>query len=197
MTGRDLAVPPGQVPAVLLERLQHHQRQPPTSPVQLPAAADGPGDRYAQAALAEELARVATTPRGQRNRQLWESTRNLYNLVATGALDHREVDQALWPQPNAAGCSPRNPVRPAAPWPPAVKSAWPTPAAHDSPPAPNAPTPRCLLERSASEPRRGGEGHGRRRPAGRLKVSRGWARAAAIAEPAPTQPPRRKEFLDG
>jgi hypothetical protein len=95
VTGRDLAVPPGQVPAVLLEHLQHHQRQPPTSPVQLPAAADGPGDRYAQAALAEELARVATTPRGQRNRQLWESTRNLYNLVATGALDHREVDQAL------------------------------------------------------------------------------------------------------
>jgi hypothetical protein len=53
------------------------------------------GDRYARAALAEELARVATAPKGQRNRQLWESTRNLYNLVATGALDHREVDQGL------------------------------------------------------------------------------------------------------
>src|SRR4029450_13840059 len=34
-------------------------------------------------------------PKGQRNRQLWESTRNLYNLVATGALDHREVHQGL------------------------------------------------------------------------------------------------------
>ena len=43
----------------------------------------------------QELARVATAPVGQRNRQLWESTRNLYNLVATGALDHREVDQGL------------------------------------------------------------------------------------------------------
>jgi hypothetical protein len=43
----------------------------------------------------QELARVATAPVGQRNRQLWESTRNLYNLVATGALDRREVDQAL------------------------------------------------------------------------------------------------------
>jgi hypothetical protein len=32
---------------------------------------------------------------GRRNRQLWESTRNLYNLVATGALDDREVDQGL------------------------------------------------------------------------------------------------------
>ena len=56
---------------------------------------DGPGGRYARAALAEELARVATAPVGQRNRQLWESTRNLYNLVATGALDYREVDQEL------------------------------------------------------------------------------------------------------
>ena len=50
---------------------------------------------YARAALAEELARVAAARRGDRNRQLWESTRNLYNLVAAGALDHREVDQGL------------------------------------------------------------------------------------------------------
>ena len=32
---------------------------------------------------------------GQRNRQLWESTRNLYNLVAVGALASQEVDQGL------------------------------------------------------------------------------------------------------
>jgi Bifunctional DNA primase/polymerase, N-terminal len=95
MTGRDLAMPPGQVPAVLLERLQPRRLRRPTSPVQLPAAADGPGDRYVRAALAEELARVAAAPVGQRNRQLWESTRNLYNLVATGALNSREVDQQL------------------------------------------------------------------------------------------------------
>jgi hypothetical protein len=38
---------------------------------------------------------VATAPVGRRNRQLWESTRNLYNLVATGTLDHRQVDQGL------------------------------------------------------------------------------------------------------
>jgi hypothetical protein len=38
---------------------------------------------------------VAAAPVGERNRQLWESTRNLYNLVATSALDHREVDQGL------------------------------------------------------------------------------------------------------
>jgi hypothetical protein len=46
-------------------------------------------------ALAEELARIAGATVGQRNRQLWESTRNLYNLVATGALDQRQVDQGL------------------------------------------------------------------------------------------------------
>ena len=45
--------------------------------------------------LAQELARVATAPVGHRNRQLWESTRNLYNLVATGALNHRQVDHGL------------------------------------------------------------------------------------------------------
>jgi hypothetical protein len=93
--GRDLDTPPGPVPPGLLKRLQPGQRQQPTGLVQLRVIADGPGDRYARAALAEELARVAAAPVGQRNRQLWESTRNLYNLVATGALDHREVDQGL------------------------------------------------------------------------------------------------------
>jgi hypothetical protein len=93
--GRELDSPPGPVPAMLWERLQPHQRQRPTSPDPPPVGADGPGDRYGRAALAEELARVAAARRGERNRQLWESTRNLYNLVAAGALDHREVDQAL------------------------------------------------------------------------------------------------------
>ena len=93
--GRDLDDPVVDVPSVLLARLQPRQLQRPAGPVQLPATGDGRGDRYARAALATELARVTTAPRGQRNRQLWESTRNLYNLVATGALDHRQVDQGL------------------------------------------------------------------------------------------------------
>jgi bifunctional DNA primase/polymerase-like protein len=92
-SGRDLDTPPGQVPTVLLERLQPRQRQRPTSPVSV--GADGTSGRYARAALAEELARVAASRTGERNRQLWESARNLYNLVAAGALDHREVDQGL------------------------------------------------------------------------------------------------------
>jgi bifunctional DNA primase/polymerase-like protein len=93
--GRDLDTPPGQVPAMLLERLEHRPPQRSAVPVEFALVADRPGDRYAQAALAEELTRVAAAPVGQRNRQLWESTRNLYNLVATGALDQHEVDQAL------------------------------------------------------------------------------------------------------
>jgi Bifunctional DNA primase/polymerase, N-terminal len=93
--GRDLDVPVAEVPSVLLERLQPRQLQQPTGRVELPAVGERPADRYARAALAQELARVATAPVGHRNRQLWESTRNLYNLVATGALDYREVDQGL------------------------------------------------------------------------------------------------------
>jgi hypothetical protein len=95
LPGRDLEVPPGEVPGVLLERLQPRQHRRPADAVELAAAGEASGDRYVRAALVEELARVAAAPLGQRNRQLWESTRNLYNLVATGALDQREVDQGL------------------------------------------------------------------------------------------------------
>jgi hypothetical protein len=93
--GRGLDVPVAEVPAVLLAQLE--RRVPQRSPhlVELAATGAVPGERYVRAVLAEELARVATAPVGHRNRQLWESTRNLYNLVATGALDHREVDQGL------------------------------------------------------------------------------------------------------
>jgi hypothetical protein len=93
--GRDLEAPPGEVPAVLLERLQHRQLHRPARPFELSAAGDGPSGRYARAALAEELARVAAAPVGERNRQLWESARNLYNLVASGALQDRDVRQGL------------------------------------------------------------------------------------------------------
>jgi len=93
--GRDLEVSLGEVPAVLLARLERRAPHRSPGPVELPLIADSPRDRYARAALAEELARVATAPVGHRNRQLWESTRNLYNLVATGALDPGEVDRGL------------------------------------------------------------------------------------------------------
>jgi hypothetical protein len=107
--GRDLDTPPGQVPAVLLERLQPPELQRPTREVQLPAGSAASGARYARAALAEELARVATAPVGHRNRHLWESTRNLYNLVATGALGQREVDQELLAAAERCGLLPEEP----------------------------------------------------------------------------------------
>jgi hypothetical protein len=168
--GRDLDTAPGLVPAVLLERLQLRQRQRPTSPVQLPAVADGPGDRYARAALAEELARVATAPKGQRNRQLWESTRNLYNLVATGTLNHHEVDHALLQAAERCGLlneEPRQTHR-------TLASGRQVGLAHPGrprqPTSPERTPPRHLglPGRLASELRKGGEALGRRRPPGRL-----------------------------
>jgi hypothetical protein len=93
--GRDLQVPLGEVPTVLLERLQPHQLHRPPGRTELPPLEGASADRYARTVLAEELAEVAAAPIGHRNRQLWESTRNLYNLVATGDLSHHEVDQGL------------------------------------------------------------------------------------------------------
>jgi hypothetical protein len=95
LPGRDLDVPLAEAPAVLWEQLQHRQQERPAGPVEFPPVDDGPGHPYARAALAEELGRVATAPVGERNHQLWESTRNLYNLVAGGTLDQREVHQGL------------------------------------------------------------------------------------------------------
>jgi hypothetical protein len=104
LPGRDLQVPTGEVPAVLLQRLQHRQPQrQPAGLVQLPTANNGPGGRYARAAMATELARVAAAPMGQRNQQLWESARNLYNLVASGALREREVHQGLLEAADSCG----------------------------------------------------------------------------------------------
>jgi Bifunctional DNA primase/polymerase, N-terminal len=102
--------------------------------------------------------------------------------------------KGCWMPPSVAGCWPRSRARPTGPWPRAARWAWPTPAAHASPPAPNAPSPRGsrLLGRLAREARTGGDGHGQRRPPGRLNVPRVGA-CRRQAEPAPTHHPRRKE----
>jgi hypothetical protein len=92
--GRDLDTRLAEVPPPLLERLRHRQADRPAPIVSVPVG-DRPGPRYGQAALAQELARVATAPQGQRNQRLWEAARNLYNLVATGALDHQQVHHGL------------------------------------------------------------------------------------------------------
>jgi Bifunctional DNA primase/polymerase, N-terminal len=95
LPGRDLDAPLAQVPAALLERLRHRQAERPAAPIVPIALADGPAHPYAHAALAEELARVSTAPVGERNHQLWEAGRNLYNLVAGGALTEQQVQEGL------------------------------------------------------------------------------------------------------
>jgi hypothetical protein len=94
VAGRDLDTPLAEVPPPLLERLQRRLDRSTVPIVALPVG-DGSGPRYGKAALAQELARVATAPQGQRNQQLWEAARNLYNLVAADALDQHEVQQGL------------------------------------------------------------------------------------------------------
>jgi Bifunctional DNA primase/polymerase, N-terminal len=93
---RDLDHPLPQLPAAVRAELDHHRGQRPAGAqvLRLPVA-DGPGPRYARAVLAAELARVAGAGVGGRNLQLWESARNLYNLVAAGALDPAEVERRL------------------------------------------------------------------------------------------------------
>jgi hypothetical protein len=95
LPGRGLDAPLVPVPAVLLAGLEHRQPDRAGAVVVPLRHADGPGSRYARVALAEELTRVANAPRGQRNTRLWEAGRNLYNLVASGALPERQVHQGL------------------------------------------------------------------------------------------------------
>jgi len=92
------------VPIGLLRALSGIDGQPtPAQPVtpQAPAspfaakAQDGPGvEAYARRALEAELGRLAMTGH-QRNNALYESALKLAGLVAAGALDEREVRQAL------------------------------------------------------------------------------------------------------
>jgi Bifunctional DNA primase/polymerase, N-terminal len=91
--GREIGTPLGLVPEGLRELLipaTRSTREP--APVVRPTA---PGHPYGLAALQAECAELAATPKGERNRQLWESARNLYNLVAGGVLDELQVDHAI------------------------------------------------------------------------------------------------------
>jgi hypothetical protein len=92
---RDLDHPLPQLPGPLRELAARRQVERPAGPAVLLAVPDGPGHPYARAAMATELARVAAARQPGRNNQLWESGRNLYNLVAAGALDEHEVHQGL------------------------------------------------------------------------------------------------------
>jgi Bifunctional DNA primase/polymerase, N-terminal len=91
---RDLDHPLPELPEPLRAELTR-PAQRPADPVIPLSVGDGPGHPYARAALATELARVAAATQGGRNEQLWASGRNLFNFVASGALDEREVHQGL------------------------------------------------------------------------------------------------------
>jgi hypothetical protein len=92
---RDLDHPLPQLPGPLRELLARPQPERPAGPPVPGLVPAGPGHPYARTAMATELARVAAARQPGRNNQLWESGRNLYNLVAAGALDQAEVHQRL------------------------------------------------------------------------------------------------------
>jgi hypothetical protein len=113
---RDLTHPLPALPGALYQRLA--ERAHPTCPtpaVPLSAGQDGPGDPWARSALVRELRRLTTARPpapgrpGERNQVLWEAARNLYNLVATGALDEREVERGLLDAASRCGLLPDEP----------------------------------------------------------------------------------------
>lgn len=61
------------------------------------------GSRYAEAALAAELARVANCGDGARNRTLFAASAALGSIVGAGALEAGHVEEALTSAAVAAG----------------------------------------------------------------------------------------------
>jgi Bifunctional DNA primase/polymerase, N-terminal len=98
---RDLTHPLPALPGALYARLAERAHPARSTPAVLPVRQDGPGDPWARSALVPELRHVANARPpapgrpGERNQVLWEAARNLYNLVASGALDEREVERGL------------------------------------------------------------------------------------------------------
>jgi hypothetical protein len=88
---------PPRVPAPLrrlLDPARAHAPQPRSAPaarVQLTPV----GHPYGQAALAQELAKVAHAPKGRRNHALYQAGIRLYSLAAGGVLDHTDVEAGL------------------------------------------------------------------------------------------------------
>lgn len=76
----------------------------PTSPFRLRAGGGGEL-AYARAALERECGRMALTPPGQRNAQLYRSGAALGNLVGAGLLSESEVFAGLLAAARAAGCN--------------------------------------------------------------------------------------------
>jgi hypothetical protein len=139
---RDLAHPLPALPGALYARLAERAQPARPGPAGPPVRLDGPADPWARAALAAELGRVAGAGRGGRNRQLWESGRNLFNLVAAGALDA--------PRGRAGAPCGRRPLRP----PPRGATADPPDARLRPAGRPGPPPPPARTHRPGARPRR-------------------------------------------
>lgn len=84
--------PPGHVPPQLVKLLLH-KREPERQEAHTPS--DGK-NRYANAALQDEIDELATVPQGDRNNQLNRSAFNLGQLVGAGLLERHDVETALY-----------------------------------------------------------------------------------------------------
>jgi hypothetical protein len=94
---RPPTAPLPRVPAPLRRLLDPARTQAP-QPRSAPATRVAPtpvGHPYGQAALAQELAKVAHAPKGRRNHTLYQAGIRLYSLVASAVLDHTDVEAGL------------------------------------------------------------------------------------------------------
>jgi Bifunctional DNA primase/polymerase, N-terminal len=191
-TGRDLDTPLAQVPASCWSGWNADRRSDPPARWRFrpSAMAHGivtprrPWPRNSPGSPPPPSA-SATTSCGNRPATSTTSSPPAPSTTATST-------RGCWMPPNAAGCWLMSRARRAEPWLRAARSAWPIPAAQPTPPAPNAAMPRHRY-RLPNPSGRGGDGHGRRWPAGRLSVVRGVGACRRQAEPAPTLTTRRKE----
>lgn len=86
---------PGDIPALLADLLTESEPTRPPRPAPRPGG-NGKPDRYADAALANELAALARAQDGSRNHQLNTAAFNLGQFVAAGRLDQVHVERALY-----------------------------------------------------------------------------------------------------
>jgi hypothetical protein len=97
-----------------LRRLLDPARAQAPRPRSAPAARVAPtpvGHPYGQAALAQELAKVAHALKGRRNHTLYQAGIRLYSLVAGGVLDHTDVEASLFADAAVCGLLAEEPIQ--------------------------------------------------------------------------------------
>ncbi len=86
---------PGPVPPALVRLLLQPDPEPERRPTAETSPSANGASRWAEKALADELAALAGTPEGQRNDRLNRAAFNLGQIAAGGELDRRRVEVAL------------------------------------------------------------------------------------------------------